>query len=258
MSEKPQEAGAGKQEDLLERIITQGLEKMSAPAQTAAEEEADESETPPTSGPEGVEEALSPPGENTRRSAVYLYLLILFGAAFLMLLLAYFVQQRSSEDAISDLRDSMNLSRAELLNEIRDLEETNATLNGIIAAQRGELSTVYVDIANWREWYEKAALEADDFKISYYAVREELYSWEFFWGLERYYQAGDLETCAALLLLKDRNAYTYSTPEAAQERYGEIVQAVVDAGILDEEYYLHPEEYEDLLNAYYEDGAVEP
>ena len=57
-----------------------------------------------------------------RRSAVYLYLLILFGMAFLMLLLAYFIQQRSSTDAISDMQD---LSRAELWVQIRALKEQN-------------------------------------------------------------------------------------------------------------------------------------
>ena len=60
-----------------------------------------------------------------KRTAVYRYLLVLFGAAFILLLLAYFIQQRSSETAISDLRDSMNLSRAELMEEIDGLREEN-------------------------------------------------------------------------------------------------------------------------------------
>ena len=53
-------------------------------------------------------------GKKNKSSTVYLYLLILFGAAFLMLLLAYFVQQRNIENAVSDPHNSMSLSREEL------------------------------------------------------------------------------------------------------------------------------------------------
>ena len=59
----------------------------------------------------------------SRKSAVYLYLLVLFGAAFLMLLLAYFIQQRNNAEAIDGLQDSWNLSREELVEEIAKLKE---------------------------------------------------------------------------------------------------------------------------------------
>ena len=52
-------------------------------------------------------------------SSFYVYLLILFGAAFLMLLLAYFVQQRNSDTALSDLRSTTAASRQELVEEIQ-------------------------------------------------------------------------------------------------------------------------------------------
>ena len=76
MSEKPQEAREGKPED----------GKRSAP---------------------------SAGKKNKRSSTVYLYLLILFGAAFLMLLLAYFVQQRNGDNTVSDPHNSMSLSQEE-------------------------------------------------------------------------------------------------------------------------------------------------
>ena len=46
----------------------------------------------------------SAPPQRNKPSSFYVYLAILFGAAFLMLLLAYFVQQRNSDTALSDLR----------------------------------------------------------------------------------------------------------------------------------------------------------
>ena len=47
------------------------------------------------------------PGKNT---SVFTYLAILFAAAFLLLLLAYFIQQRNSEVAIDGLKDSLSTS----------------------------------------------------------------------------------------------------------------------------------------------------
>ena len=49
------------------------------------------SEQPQQNGAKG-------PGKK-KRSSVFIYLAVLFGAAFLMLLLAYFVQQRNSNAA---------------------------------------------------------------------------------------------------------------------------------------------------------------
>lgn len=116
MSEKPQE-------DLLESIISKSVAQQeearrAAPEDAPASPPEDQAPPPP---PEDGKEAPSP----NKRTAVYRYLLVLFGAAFILLLLAYFIQQRSSETAISDLRDSMNLSRAELMEEIDGLREEN-------------------------------------------------------------------------------------------------------------------------------------
>ena len=244
MSEKPQEA---REDNLLEQVFTQELEKMSAPEQTADAVEAPKDEAPPTPEQEGGEAVPPPADRKNRRSSVYLYLLVLFGAAFMMLLLAYFIQRRSNED----LQDSMNLSRKELLDQINALEEQNSTLNEKITAQREELATVYVDRAHWQEWYEEAALEADDLKDDYFSAQEELYSWESFWQLELAYQAGDYLKCGHILLRQTQvfNNLTYSTPRVVQRRYDEIVRAVIDAGILDEDYKQHLDDYSRLMDA---------
>lgn len=256
MSERPQAARVDDQEDLFEQIITQELEKRKAPAQAAAAVEAPGSEPPPAPKPEDSVEAASPAGGKTKRSAaVYLYLLILFGAAFLMLLLAYFIQQRSSEDIISDLRESMNLSRQELLDEIRGLESQIAALedqNTALESQNDELREV-IDLwqnnsNRWQKQYKEKVEEADGLREQYFTAREVTNAWHFFWKLEQYYQAGDYEGCAAVLLLLTQDKIP--DPDNTRERYGEIVQAVIDAGILDEEYDQHPEDYDELLQAY--------
>ena len=87
MSDKPQQ-----DEDLLEQIITDGLKKLDGRKEDTAPEEAF---SEPTEKTEPSEPEVKP----NKRSSVYIYLFILFAAAFLMLLLAYFVQLRMGEPA---------------------------------------------------------------------------------------------------------------------------------------------------------------
>ncbi len=91
-------------------------------------------ETLPEGHPTVSRETPDGPGEaqgKNKRSSFYVYLAVLFGAAFLMLLLAYFVQRRNNETAISALRSTMDLSREELMEEIQGLEEER---DGLLAS----------------------------------------------------------------------------------------------------------------------------
>lgn len=111
--------------------------------------------------------------------------------------------------------------------------------------------SVYLEL---EEEYAQSVEEKERFAQEYDEAQEELYAWSSFWELEQFYQAGDLENCAAvLIMLEISGQYTYCTPDAAQERFAEIVQAVVDKGILDEYYKYHPWNYNDLLDTHYPD-----
>lgn len=241
--------GIRNDEDLLEQIITQGLNKMKTPPQAMAVEDVPAEEMRSAPRQEDGKETALPADRKNRRSAVYLYLLILFGAAFLMLLLAYFIQQRSSETAISDLRYSMHLSRKELLDEIGDLEERNTALSE-------ELERLNNDLAQGERYKEEAQESINQWSQDYAAVLEDLYSWGSFWKLEQYYQAEDYENCAALLLIQRMSQYIYRTPNAAQDRYAEIVQAVINEGILTEDYPDHISDYEELIDTYLAEHSV--
>ena len=243
MSGKPQEVRIDEQERLIEQIITQGLDQIKAQAETVTLE-AHESKASPASEQEGGGKPAPPSGGKNRRSAVYLYLLVLFGAAFLMLLLAYFVQRRSSEDAISGLRDSMNLSREELLNEIRELEEANAALEGQNGALGVELDRLNGELTHYQELYENRDYAARQFLNENLDMQKQLHSWETFWALEEAYRAENYEKCAQILLDQlDDYSSTYRAPENVRERYDEIVRAVIDKGILDEDYAQRPDDH---------------
>ena len=250
MSEIPQEAREDEREDLLERIISQGLNKVSDPAQAATAEESQAEKSTSDAKQKDQREADAP--QVNRRSSVYLYLLILFGAAFLMLLLAYFVQQRSNENTISDLRETMSLSREQLLAEIRELEDQNTALENKNDELQGALDNWESVYRSLEEQYKKKDQEVSDLWNQILDAQDELSAWSHFWWLEYYYLAEDYESCAALLVMESmRDFSSIPSDESAYERHEEIVRTVIDMGILDEDYLDHIPDYGDLLDAFF-------
>lgn len=165
----------------------------------------------------------TPSGKN-KRSSFYIYLVILFGAAFLMLLLAYFVQQRNSESAISDLRDSMNLSRVQLMEQIKTLEGEKQGLEAQIAeleAQQAELQQ------------QKDELEEDSFWLEK-DLRTQLTSWTALWYLEQNFRDEDYEACTLFFQNATTSNY-YVTPAEAAERAEEIYNHLLEQGLLTED-----------------------
>ena len=80
---------------------------------------------------------------------------------------------------------------------------------------------------------------------------ELLSGWENFWALEQSYPAKDYEACAALILLGEMSEYGSLLPsQEVSERREEIVQAVIDQGLLAWDYHAHISDYEDLMDRY--------
>ena len=120
----------------------------------------------------------SPPQpEKNRRSSVYVYLAVLFGAAFLMLLLAYFVQQRNNETAQSDLRSSFSASRQELLDEIEGLEEEKQELLAEKKALQAQLSDAQANLDGANALYADL-LDGYDKYVGYTSILQALYASE--------------------------------------------------------------------------------
>lgn len=180
--------------------------------------------------PAGGKTTTPPPNpEPNRHSSVYGYLLVLFSAAFVLLLLAYFIQQRSNENAISGLRDSMNLSRAELMEEIDALKEKKAALEEELAQLQEERDGLEQQRDQLQEqWYEAASLSANQEK--------ELQSWYRFWALEADYLAKDYEACAQFFQSIPADNVPYpGDQESVAERVDEILQFLLRRGYLTEE-----------------------
>ena len=251
MSEKTQKTQTDGPEDLLEQIITHELEKINAPARTTDAREAFPNEAPLAPEQEDGEETPLPADRKNRRSSVYLYLLILFGAAFLMLLLAYFVQRRSSEDTISDLRDSMNLSRQELLDEIQELKDKNAELEWQNLWLEDGYNRMIGELSHWRDQYAEQTYNFGVISEAYANVCTKLVGWENSWLLEQSYQAGDYEDCIALILLENMNEYGSTTPnKEIADRREEITQTLIDRGLFPEDRVIRISDYRDIIDAY--------
>lgn len=114
--------------------------------------------------PEETPEEQQPPSPARSRS-VFLYLAVLFGVAFLLLLFAYLMQQRDS----SDLRDFMGSIQSidQLLEEnrglraeIESLETELAGLENTRQQQSGEITALQEQIEA-----DKAALEAAQARV---------------------------------------------------------------------------------------------
>ena len=102
--------------------------------------------------------ALQHEAEHTRgpkKSPVTLYLTILFGAAFLLLLLSFFMQQRTNEAAMDQLQQTSNSAVESLENLLSERDELVAERDSLLS----EKTTLSLE--NARVVEEKAALEAE-------------------------------------------------------------------------------------------------
>ena len=167
--------------------------------------------------------------KNKKGGPVFGYLAIMFAVAFLMLLLAYFIQQRNNEVAMDGLRDSITSFESidELLEENRQLRENADALQEEISALEEDLENARSEYSQLEESYHRA--QGDCSNEHDYAA-----SWEVFWSIEQLYQRGHYTECADTIKALAYSTF-YLTPEAAQPRADEIWNALMGMGLLTEE-----------------------
>ena len=211
MSEQPQHPSdpQGPDQDLLNEMMDRAATKGDPPSEPPAE-------TPPS----------PPPPEKNRRSSVYVYLAVLFGAAFLMLLLAYFVQQRNNATAMDDLRMTTNVSREELIADLRRLETEKEGLEvekETLQAQVDALQQQLDEQTDQNFWLERE-------------LEDQALSWKAIYDLEEDFRTEDYDGCVLFFDNTLHAIHIYTPPEAAP-RVEEIYRELVEKGILNEEDY---------------------
>lgn len=148
-----------------------------------------------------------------KRSSFYVYLAVLFGAAFLMLLLAYFVQRRNNETAMSELRSTMNLSREELMEQIEALEEEKQGLAGQIAELEEQLKQEQEASQEFQTLYDGARASASHLEYSLHRRGEAM---ELFWRLDLAYAQRDYTLCRELVELMEGGALKDFLPDGGE------------------------------------------
>lgn len=174
----------------------------------------------------------APDKKSGRSSSIYIYLAILFGAAFLMLLLAYFVQRRNNATIQADLRTT-TASKDELLETIQRLERENLDLverNEALSVQLGGLQEERDDLEKQMdELRERHAELTDDFSDQYKKVQ----GWLNFWELEEHFLSRDYKACAHFLqTLANAGSLNLPDSDSALARMREIHDTLVDRGYL--------------------------
>ena len=160
---------------------------------------------------------------------VFIYLAILFAAAFLMLLLAYLVQQRNSENTIDDLRTSMTATREELMEQNRVLQEEKEGLETELNTLNDQLNEITAE----RDKYEQDAQMRKETAEGYSSWQNSYKFLETFWFVEELYVKGDYESCAETF----KEWYHYRVPYEVLERAEEIRDDLTRRGFLEKGAY---------------------
>lgn len=185
---------------------------------------------------------------NKKGGPVFGYLAIMFAAAFLMLLLAYFIQQRNNEVAMDGLKDSLTSfeSMDELLEDNRALREELDALEQELDAQTAQNEALLERISELESELDGANRRYEDLvssweeENSFSSVLSTLYF------AETKFQEKDYTTAAAVLAdwdtaflekiidTYDAKYYMHYDPEGIylRPRYDTLVTSLIDLGYL--------------------------
>ena len=195
---------------------------------TPADSSSDQTQADPSPSSELKEEDSKKHGP--RRTSVFLYLAVLFAAAFTMLFMAYLMQQRANDAAIDSLQDSLTSFESidELLNENQELRRENESLENQAAELEEQLHQAHDSADSWRQKYDDQTQQQKE-------SQADARTWQALWRIEYSYREGDLKACAeqyaALSASKD-----YAPPKERDvfSRFQEIFDELVEKGYLDE------------------------
>lgn len=175
-----------------------------------------------------------------KNGPVFTYLAIMFAVAFLMLLLAYFIQQRNNEVAMDGLLDSITSfeSLDELLEENRQLREDLDSREQELDDLQKQLDTLQETLDTTLEDQEEEYSRLEEARLQAQnnadIAEAELLSWTVFWDAEQLYRQEEYEACAEVVRSWGISTF-YVTPEAAKDRAQEIFDHLASLELLSPE-----------------------
>lgn len=127
------------------------------------------------------------------------YLVILFAAAFLLMLLSYFIQRRSNEETINTLQFSVSS-----LQSVDDLVAANEALYGQVSEQQQEI----FDLEQ-----EKSALEGQLEEIT--LLENQVAAMDWLWRIQRSYSRWEIPDCMSLVEAFEASGLTSYLPSTS-------------------------------------------
>lgn len=179
----------------------------------------------PVSSPE--EQAVQPrpaprPRRSKRRTSVYSYVLILFVAAFFLLALSYFMQQRTMAESLDGLKESVSaMEKAETL------QTENMTLKEQVEALEAEKAALNAENARLTQERDAALAAAE-------AQSRTAEAMDWFWQINEAYARNRNQTARRLIEQMDDALVDFLPQESAtdtdrfspRDRYQEIYDAL--------------------------------
>ena len=152
------------------------------------------------------------------------YLAILFAAAFLMLLLAYFMQLRTSEETLGSLKQSLTS-----IESLDDLIKENQSLHDKIDQLEDTCEELEETCEELENTVTQQGVQILDLTGQTEALRLTALAWETFYQIETLYQNKDYEACAQLMTQIYSDG-VITIPLPVVERFEAIEAELTDKG----------------------------
>lgn len=121
-----------------------------------------------------------------KKVSVMGYLTILFAAAFLLLLLSYFMQQRANEQAISGLEATSNNAFDSINNLIAEKDRLTEQVEDL----KGQVEDLQEELADTQGQLTGAQSDADTAQAAQADARKALEAMDWFWRIQRQFSRG--------------------------------------------------------------------
>ena len=121
-----------------------------------------------------------------KKVSVMGYLTILFAAAFLLLLLSYFMQQRANEQAISGLEATSNNAFDSINNLIAEKDRLTEQVEDL----KGQVEDLQEELADTQGQLTDAQSDADTAQAAQADARKALEAMDWFWRIQRQFSRG--------------------------------------------------------------------
>lgn len=164
-----------------------------------------------------------------KRAPVFLYLTILFAAAFLLLMLSYFMQQRTMAESLAGLKDSVSS-----MEKVQGLQTENTALKGQLNTLTEENAALAAELAALKSEREQLAGELAAAQNAVDAQSRTAEAMDWFWQINEAYVRGRYSLARELMEQMDDTLVEFLPKEnttgtnrfSPAERYQELYDAL--------------------------------